>query len=128
MIVVDTSVWVQALRTRDSPERQEMDRLLAREEIAMVGPVLTEVLGGARSDQEFEALRPRLMALPHFPETRLTWLRVGEVSFQLRRVGSLVPLIDIVIAALAIEHDCSVYTLDQHFQRIPGVAMHQVGG
>jgi hypothetical protein len=34
---------------------------------------------------------------------------------------------DLLIAVLAMEPDCPVYTLDEHFQRVPGLRLHQVG-
>jgi hypothetical protein len=124
MVVIDTSVWVQALRAAASREREEVDRLLAQEEAAIVGPVLAEVLQGARTQAELEGLYVRLTALPFLVATQHTWSRVGELSFQLRRDGASMSLVDILIATLAMEHDCALYTLDEHFHRIPGVRLH----
>jgi hypothetical protein len=126
MVIVDTSVWVQAFRAPNSSERQEVDRLLARDEAAMVGVVLAEVLQGARDPQEFEALRLRLTALPYLSESVQTWVQAGTISYQLRQRGLGVGLVDLLIAALALEHDASVYTRDEHFQRVPGVKLHEV--
>ena len=127
MIIIDTSVWVQGFRLRAAPERLEVDRLLARDEAAVVGVVLAEVLQGARNPREFEELRGWLTALPYLEETRDTWARVGGLSYQMHRNGTPVSLLDLVIAALALEDNCAVYTLDEHFQRIPGLQLHQVG-
>ena len=128
MVIADTSIWIQFLRMRGSPEHQEIDRLLEQGRVAMVGPVLGELLQGARTSDEFERLRARLIALSFILETEETWLRLGELSFQLRQRGTPLPVVDVLIAALAIENDCAVYPLDQHFQRIPSVALHQAGG
>ncbi|MBI4337181.1 MAG: PIN domain-containing protein [Chloroflexi bacterium] len=125
MVIVDTSVWVQFLRVKGSLEHLELDRLLVRGQAAVVGVVLAEVLQGARSQQEFEGLRQRLWAVPYVGETRETWVHVGSLSYQLRQQGLALAPVDLLIAALALEHGHEVYTLDEHFQRVPGVKLHQ---
>lgn len=127
MVIADTSVWVQFLRARGSAEHLELDRLLARGEVLMVGAVLAEVLQGARSQPEFESLRERLAALPYVEATQGIWASVGALSYQLRQQGVMVALVDLLIASLAMEHGHQVYTLDDHFQRIPGLRLHQAG-
>lgn len=32
---------------------------------------------------------------------------------------------DIIIAAIALEHDAEVFTIDPHFRRIPGLKLHR---
>ena len=125
MLIVDSSVWIQAFRVDASFEGREVDRLLARGDVGMVGVVLAEVLQGARSAQEFESLRIRFMAIPYLEETQETWVRVGNLSYQLRQRGQAIGIVDLLIAALALEHGCAVYTLDEHFQRIPGLELHE---
>lgn len=127
MVIVDTSAWIQALRPGASAKRQELDRLLSQREVAMVGPVLAEVLQGARSSHEFQELHVRLTALPYLAETVGTWARVGGLAYELRQRGASLTLVDLLIASLALEHDCAVYTFDEHFQRVPGLKLHQPG-
>lgn len=128
MVIVDTSIWIQAFRPGVSPERRALDGLLRQREVAMVGPVLAEVLQGTRSPDEFQELLIRLTALPYFAETQGTWARVGNLSYDLRQQGVTIALVDLLIASLALEHDCEVYTLDEHFQRVPSLKLHQVEG
>lgn len=99
--------------------------MLFRGEVSMVGMVLSEILQGARTDSEFATLRDRLTALEFLEVTLETWVKVGEIALELRRQGYPVPLTDLTIAAVAIQHNQSVYTLDQHFQRVPGLELHQ---
>ena len=87
----------------------------------MVGPVLAEILQGARSVDEFDRLRVRLAALPYVASTRETWGHTGALSYQLRQQGSPVGLVDLLISALALEHDHQIYTLDDHFHRVQGL-------
>ncbi|MBI4690333.1 MAG: hypothetical protein HY754_08725 [Nitrospirae bacterium] len=43
----------------------------------------------------------------------------------LRRNGINLPLTDVAIAALSIEHNLKVFTLDKHFEQIPGVRIYK---
>ncbi len=90
----------------------------------MAGPVLAEVLQGARSQQEYEQLYLRLTSLPYLDDTAETWARAGALSYELRLRGLAVNLVDLLIAALAMDHGHQVYTLDEHFRRIPGVELY----
>lgn len=127
MVIVDSTVWIHYLRTPDTPTGRELLRLLDGDRIAMVGMVLAEVLQGSRGMSEFAQLRSWLEVLPYLETTKETWIKTGELSLQLRAQGRLIPLTDLLIAALALEGGHEVYTLDEHFQRIPGLSLHQVG-
>jgi hypothetical protein len=48
------------------------------------------------------------------------------MSLFLRRKGINLPLTDIAIATLAIEYQFSLFTLDKHFDQIPGVKIYKV--
>lgn len=124
-VIVDTSVWVQALRAANSVEKEEVDRLLASEETVMVGVVYTELLRGARDESEFRLLQSKLEVLPFLQADQETWRRTGRLLFDLRREGVTLPLPDALIAALALEGGHQVYTLDEHFQRVPGLRLYE---
>jgi len=46
----------------------------------------------------------------------------------LREKGLALPHSDIFIAAIAIEYNLSIFTLDEHFAQIPGVKLYKAGG
>jgi predicted nucleic acid-binding protein len=123
-VLVDTSVWLRSARGRSREEAEELDALLSRDEVALTGMVLAEVLQGARNVTDFEMLSEKMSAL-RFLETRPeTWTQAARLSFQLARRGVITPLADLIIAAVAIEHDVPVYAVDQHFERVPGLKLH----
>ncbi|OQW34288.1 MAG: hypothetical protein A4E19_02170 [Nitrospira sp. SG-bin1] len=124
MVIADTSVWIPFFNRPDSPEKAALDLLIDADEVVLVGVVLAELLQGCRTSSERDTLSDALLALPYREVTQSTWSRAGDVSAQLLRRGVTLPLSDLIIAALAIEHNCHVYSLDTHFRKIPGVRLH----
>ncbi len=94
------------------------------DEVVLAGVVLAELLQGCRASSERETLFEALQALPYYEVTQSTWSQTGDLSAQLLRRGVTLPLSDLIIAALAIEHHCQVYSLDTHFKKIPGVRLY----
>ena len=128
MIIIDTSVWVAALRQLDSPEAREVQRLLRNRAVVMVGIIMGELLQGAKGEQHFGSIEDTLDGLAYEEVSKVTWREAGFLAFRLRQQGRGIPFADALIATLAIEHGCQVYTLDEHFQRIPGLQLHVAGG
>ena len=127
-VVVDTSQWVQYFRVAGSPEAAEVRRLLAAGEVAMVGIVFIELLGGARDQRQFDTLEEELQALPFLDVEKQTWKRAGLLLAELKRQGVTIPLPNAMIAAQALEHGLPVFTRDEHFLQIPGLELHSPRG
>ena len=125
MVIADTSIWINAQRRPESDDSAEFWRLYDRGEIVMVGPVIAELLHGSRTQREFDALAGHVDALSYLEVDRETWKHVGRIRRDLSRSGSLIGFSDSVTAALAIQHDCTVYTLDGDFERVPGLHLHR---
>ena len=126
MVIADSSIWIDSQRDPSSAVGMELDRLLANDEVVMVGPVLTEVLQGTGSDAEFAFYASRLIALPFLEADQATWVRAAELNFQLMRQGLRLSLGDLVISTLALSHDIPVYSLNGDFDRVPGLRHHEV--
>ena len=47
----------------------------------------------------------------------------GSISAQLQRFGQPIPMNDLWIAALALQHDLPLLTGDAHFTRVPGLKL-----
>ena len=125
MVVADTSVWIAYLRDPDSDPGRAMDALLSKREVLMVGMVLTEVLRGARRQREFDALRDRLTAIQFLDTDQETWIRVAALALGLRERGETIPVTDLIVAAVAIQHNEPLYAVDEHFQRVPGLRSYE---
>ncbi len=124
MVIADTSVWISFFNRPDSPEKAALDLLIDADEVALVGVVLTELLQGCRTPPERNSLVDALLALPYYEVTQSSWVQTGDLSARLLRRGVTLPLSDLIIAALAIERDCRVYSLDGHFKKIPGLHLY----
>ena len=124
MVIADTSVWIPFFNRPDSPEKTALDLLIDADEVALVGVVLAELLQGCRTPAERDALSDALLALPYYEVTQSTWLKTGDLSATLLRKGVTLPLSDLIIAAVAIEQDCRIYSLDAHFKKIPGLPLY----
>jgi predicted nucleic acid-binding protein len=133
LILVDTSVWVPALRAARSPrassppEALELARLVELDEVAITDFVAAEVLQGAIDEAEYRDLADKLDAVHFFHATEQTWLRAARRSFELMKRGLPTPLSDLVIAEVALENGIAVYTVDEHFDRVDGLRLHRVG-
>jgi predicted nucleic acid-binding protein len=63
VILVDSSVWIDFFRGRQTPQTDKLDSLLASEPLAMGDLILAEVLQGTGSDREFNEARRLLGTL-----------------------------------------------------------------
>ena len=91
----------------------------------MVGPVLTEILQGARSQDEFAFFADRLRSLEFLEVDQDTWTRAGHLNFQLKKQGRILAFADLIVSALAVQHDLPVYTINGDFQRVPGLQLYE---
>ncbi len=63
-------------------------------------------------------IREFVEAFAIIAESADTWLEAGRLSFALKKKGKTIYLADCYIAILAMEHNCSILTLDKHFKEI----------
>jgi tRNA(fMet)-specific endonuclease VapC len=98
------------------------------ERIAMPVPVLAELrygfLNGTRGRQN-EAHLTRFLdseRVTVLPCDEVTSHRFAELKLQLKQQGTPIPLNDIWIAALVLQHRCTLFTLDSDFDHLPQVA------
>ena len=51
--------------------------------------------------------------------------KAAEIAILARKNGITLPLSDILIAAIAMENNLSIYTLDKHFEQIPNLKRYR---
>jgi predicted nucleic acid-binding protein len=125
VVIVDTSVWIEYFNRPQSAEKHAVDVLIDTDTPILIGVVLAELLQGCRASKEADTLLLHLRALPFLEMTFASWRRTGGLSSALRQRGITLPLSDLIVAALAQEHGCSVFTLDPHFRQIPGLRLYR---
>jgi tRNA(fMet)-specific endonuclease VapC len=120
-VLADTSVWIEYFNHRQSESGDAVEALLRDERVVITGIVLTELLQGAKLKNEFDAILDSMLALPFLDAKTNTWIEAGRLSYSLRRKGVTVPTTDVIIASLTLENQCLLFSLDSHFDRIPGI-------
>ncbi|NQS89806.1 PIN domain-containing protein [Patescibacteria group bacterium] len=122
-VLADTSSWVEYFNRPKSEYARRLAEFLEIEVVYITGIILAELLQGAKTHAEFNLLKNNLKVLPLLKETDKTWEKVGKLSFDLQRKGIVIPLSDCLIAVLAQENNCQVFTLDNHFTYVPQLEM-----
>jgi len=117
VIVVDSSVWISAFRSRNSPEAPLLDSLLDADEVVLAYPVRVELLSGA-SKRDRPALKRALTSLPILFPSEDTWPIIDRWIVKAGDAGSRFGFGDLLIAALAHESGALVWSLDADFSRM----------
>jgi predicted nucleic acid-binding protein len=117
MIVVDTSVWINALRSHDSKESRHLIELLDADQVAMAIPVRVEILSGSQRSQQ-ATLSRTLSALPLLYPRESTWHRIEGWLGAIKNAGDWFGVGDLLIAGIAADHGAAVWSLDSDFARM----------
>jgi len=107
MLIVDSSVWIDSLVGRETPQVQALRELACRRRIGVGDLILCEVLQGIRDQKRFEEVRDGLLAyeILDMGGTEVA-LQAADNYRALRRRGITVRgLVDCLIATFCIEHD-----------------------
>jgi predicted nucleic acid-binding protein len=124
VIVVDTSVWVAALRRSATANAKCLQRLLDADEVALSVPVRTELLSGA-SRNDRPRLKRALSALPILYPTDATWATIDRWVETASEAGERFGVGDLLIGAVAAEIGALVWSLDADFERMEKLKLIQ---
>jgi predicted nucleic acid-binding protein len=122
LILVDTSVWIDFFSFSPGRAGSELRRLIDEvEPFALTGVVVTEVLQGLTRDVNrierflsmWDLLEPRGFS---------TYREAAAISRLARSKGIRLTTIDTLIAATALEHQASLFTLDKDFSRVARIS------
>jgi predicted nucleic acid-binding protein len=117
MILVDTSVWIDYFNGQKTWQTDLLENLLSDVPIIMGDLILTEILQGFRSDNDYKTAKSFLSALPFH---RMGGYQVAVQSAQnyrtLRKKGVTVrKTIDVVIGTYCILEDLTLLHDDRDF-------------
>ena len=118
MILVDSSVWVDFFSSKPGRGGAELRRMIEENEpFALTGVVAAEVLQGLTRDAgPIEGFLAQWDMLE--PQGFETYREAATIYRTARARGVSLTTIDSLIAAIALEHGVSVFTLDKDLFRI----------
>jgi predicted nucleic acid-binding protein len=122
VIVVDTPVWVAALRSGSGSEALHLRELLDADQVALAVPVRAEILMGVRGADRAR-LRRSLSALPLLYPDAVSWGLVDRWIDQAAAAGERFGFADLLIGALAVQSGAAVWSLDGDFARMARIGL-----
>jgi len=116
MILIDTSVWIEALRERGNPAAgRRVHEYLKSGRACWMPMIRLELWNGARGEREKRALREFEQVLAELEVTPDVWEAANDLARRARAAGLTVPAADILIAACARHHGVEIESTDAHF-------------
>ncbi len=128
MVIPDSDVWIDYLKSSTSPQAMALDALIRVDEAALVGIVATEVLRCARTATRQMEIQEMFAGVEYVETTLQSWERAGVIAATLDAEGTPIPLPDVIIAAVALQEGHEIFTRDKHFDRIPGLRFYKPEG
>jgi predicted nucleic acid-binding protein len=122
VIVVDTSVWIEANRRPLGALPNALRGLIDADEVALSLPVRLELIAGVKGAQR-DVLRRVLSGTPVLLPTEGTWRTVERWIPKATDKGHRFGLTDLLIAALADDIGGLVWSLDEDFGRMEQLKM-----
>ena len=130
MVLVDTSVWIEASRRKgDLAYKVGLENLLEAYEACLCSPVRLEFLGGSHRDER-KKLGFWLECIPYRGVTEAYWQKATLNAWRLQDKGHTLPWNDILIATTALDLDMRVYARDSHFKlmgQVFGLRLYEPG-
>ncbi len=121
-ILIDTSIWIDYFQNRSSLISEKVDKILSENEVYVPKIVIAELIQGAKSEKEISIIEDFLDAFHIVDQKEDTWLKAGRLSFDLKKKGKTINLLDCYIGAIAQEHECKIFSLNRHFKEIQSIA------
>lgn len=120
-ILIDTSVWIEYFRNKSSPIADRVDKILDEDEVCVPKIVIAELMQGAKSTKELSIIRDFIEAFNVIDQRDDTWIKAGRLSYNLKKKGKNIHLLDCYIAVIAQENGCKIFTINRHFLEIKGI-------
>jgi predicted nucleic acid-binding protein len=96
-VLIDTSVWIEFFRKRESNISYKLREYLKLNQACYTGPIAVEVYQGAKTHKEIQIIDQLLQTIHYVEITRMHYHRAGLISQKAAREGKVfstsVPLI-----------------------------------
>lgn len=114
---MDSSVWIDVLKKRQTPQTLALRRLAEEEALGLADLTLFEVLQGVKPAPRFGKVRDYLTALAVVSTCGLELaIKAAENSLALQLFGVQAATVDCLLATYCIEHDLRFLTSDKDFE------------
>src|SRR5438034_11813068 len=127
LVFIDTSVWIAFFGKPTSREKAAVDELLKADRVAIIGPILAEVLLGFRRKDQADWVASRLRVSHYSGVEWNDWRASAHLGRELAAGGNNLPLTDLVLAFVANRSSSWLYTTDPHFDLIPDPKRYRPG-
>jgi predicted nucleic acid-binding protein len=117
-VLVDSCVWSAVLRRgteATDPVRREMQALIDRGAVELVGPIRQEVLSGVRRQSQFQELREALGLFPEIGIEPRDYEEAARLYNLCRSKGIQGSGTDLLICAVAMREEVPIFTVDLDF-------------
>lgn len=119
MILVDSSVWIEAWRGKNPSVTTSLARLIESGEATLNPLIRTEILQGARDLGHQKFLKELLSSVSIEPLPEDLWEEAPALYLKLRQKGITLTTIDCLIASHSMIKSLALWSLDQTFEKIP---------
>ena len=117
MYLVDTSVWIHALRPSGSPVIQSKIRpLLVNGETAITEWILLELMTGLTKGEQPDTFLRWFLPVARLPFQPEWWDKAWHYAGRLRKHGISPSAADCFIATVALEHQVTLIHCDSDFE------------
>src|ERR1041385_5791558 len=129
-VIVDTSVWSLVLRRSSADLRatEELNQLIRGGRVQILGLIRQELLSGIRTVERFKALKEELAHYVDLPITTEDHEEAAGMFNRCRARGIQGNVVDMLICAIAVRHQLSIFTTDHDFEeyaRHVPIKLHQ---
>ena len=124
-LLIDTNIYSYAMRG----DAEIIKVLQHVQQISICAVSIGELLSGFKAGARENKNREELEAFLDSPRVQLHSINEDTAEFYaeildgLRKRGKPIPTNDIWIAAVALQHGLKLYSRDQHFKFVPGLAL-----
>ena len=111
----------------DDPVAGEVRRLIRADGVQMLGCIRQELLSGVRPQDRFEPLRDYLRFYPNLPLDLEDDENAASYYNRCRQKGVQGTAVDLLICAVAVRHNLSIFTTDadfKHFAQCVPIQLH----
>ena len=122
MVLIDSSIWIDYFRNGTDVIGDLVDTLIDKNDVAVTGIIELELYQGARPEER-KILSELFHEIHYVPTKRAHHIAAGIHVYDLRRKGITLPPSDVLIAAICMEEDLSLLTLDKHFSQFSDLSI-----